>query len=175
MVGWTMAWTSDPKTASNSRHRRAERFLVVATAVFFWAAPPQTRAAAEDDLLQKAIDYVFTGTVAPENGPEIVDRKSCIVVVRDPKWNRFIRYYLARLRLDDPNIDSTYSGRHVSYQLDFEGDKIVVEYLDLDKKTVTNGYRSAQIPLPGDIDQTKKALRVIAERCKQDDAQKPPF
>jgi hypothetical protein len=113
--------------------------------------------------------------VAPENGPEIVDRKSCIVVVRDPKWNRFIRYYLARFRLDDPNIDSTYSGRHVSYQLDFEGDKIVVEYLDLDKKTVTNGYRSAQIPLPGDIDQTKKALRVIAERCKQDDAQKPPF
>ena len=172
-----MAWTSEPKIAANCRCRRAERFIVVAAIVlvFFWTARLQARAAAEDDVLQKAIDYVFTGTVAPENGPEIVDRKSCIVVVRDPKWNRFIRYYLARLRLDDPNIDSTYSGRHVSYQLDFEGDKIVVEYLDLDKKTVTNGYRSAQIPLPGDIDQTKKALHVIAERCKQDDAQKPPF
>jgi hypothetical protein len=171
----TMAWTSDPKTASNSRRRRAERCVVVAAVTFLWAAPPQIRAATEDDLLQKAVDYVFTGKVDPESAPEIVDRKSCIVVMRDPKWNRFIRYYLTRLRLDDPNIDSTYSGRHVRYQLDVESDKIVVEYLDLDKKTVTNGYRSAQIPLPGDIDQTKRALHLIAERCKQDGPPKLPF
>lgn len=168
-----MARTSDPKTASNGRHRRAVRCLGVAAIACLWATFPHVRAAAEDDLLQKAIDYVFTGTVGPENGPEIVDRKSCIVVMRDPKWNRFIRYYLTRLKLDDPNIDSTYSGRHVSYQLDVESDKIVVEYLDLDKKTVTIGYRSTQIPLPGDIDQTKKALHLIAERCKQEGAKLP--
>ena len=138
-------------------------------------APPHDPAAAEDDLLQKAINYVFTGEVDPKDAPEIVDRKSCAVVVPDPKEKRFIRYYLTRLRLDDPNIDSTYAGRQVHYQLDVESGTIVLEYLGLDKTTVLNGYKSAQISLPGDIDQTKKAIALIAARCKQDSAPKLPF
>lgn len=165
-----MAWTFLSRAASNNR--RAFRLLVAVTAAFLWTQQP---AVAEDELLQKAINYTLTGTVEPTDPPEIVDRKSCIVVMRDPKWNRYIRYYLTRLRLDDPNITSTYSGRHVSYQLDVEGDQIVVEYLNPDKTTVTIGYRSAQIPLPGEIDQTKKALALIAERCKQGGATKLPF
>jgi hypothetical protein len=164
-----MAWMVPSKAESNNRW--AFRLLMAATAVAFWAQQP---AIAEDDLLQKAVNYALTGTVEPTDPPEIVDRKSCIVVMRDPKWNRYIRYYLTRLRLDEPNITSTYSGRHVSYQLDAAGDQIVVEYLNPDKTTVTIGYRSAQIPLPGEIDQTKKALGLIAERCKSG-ATKLPF
>ena len=111
----------------------------------------------------------------PQEPPEITDRNSCAVVMPDPRVKRFVRYYLSRLRLDDPNIDSIYTGRQANYQLDVEGSNIVVEYLDLDKRTVINGYRSAQIPLPGDIDQTKKALALIAARCTQGGAQKLPF
>jgi hypothetical protein len=104
-----------------------------------------------------------------------VDRNTCAVVMPDPKEKRFVRYYLSRLRLDDPSIVGTYAGRQVSYQLDVAGGQIVVEYLALDKTTVLNGYKSAQIPLPGDLDQTKRALQLIAARCKQDGATKLPF
>jgi hypothetical protein len=127
----------------------------------------QISAGAEDDVLQQAINYVFTGTIDPKDGPEITDRKSCVVVVPDP--------YLPRLGLEDARIDSTYSGRQARYQLDAQSDQTVVEYLSPDKKTVVNAYKSAQIPLPGDIDQTKKALQLIAARCKRDDAPKLPF
>jgi hypothetical protein len=170
-----MALTTDPKAASNRCRVAGRALAVVAAAVVLWTALPQNQAAAEDDLLQKAINYVFTGTVDPKDAPEIVDRKSCAVVVPDPREKRFIRYYLTRLRLDDPNIDSTYAGRQVHYQLDVESGTIVLEYLGLDKTTVLNGYKSAQIPLPGDIDQTKKAIALIAARCKQDGPPKLPF
>jgi hypothetical protein len=58
--------------------------------------------------------------------------------------------------------------------LDVKGDDVIVEYLTLDKKTVLSGNRSAQIPLPGDFDQTQKALRIVFGRCS---AEKPkaPF
>jgi hypothetical protein len=151
------------------------RSLVVAAASFVWMASLPITAGAEDDVLQQAINYVFTGTIDPKDGPEITDRKSCVVVVPDPKWKRSVRYYLPRLGLDDPRIDSTYSGRQARYQLDAQSDQAVVEYLSPDKKTVVNAYKSAQIPLPGDIDHTKKALQLIAARCKRDDAPKLPF
>ena len=77
--------------------------------------------------------------------------------------------------MDDALFDKKYSGSRVSYELNVKGDDVVIEYLNLDKKTVIQGYRSAQIPLPGDIDQTQKALRIIfTDHCK---AEKPktPF
>jgi hypothetical protein len=132
-------------------------------------------ARAEDDVLQQAINYVFTETVDPKDAPEIVDRNSCVVVVPDPKWKRFIRYYLSRLGLDNPRISSTYAGRKALYHLDIESDQVVLEYLGPDKKTVVNGYKSAQIPLPGNIDQTQRALQLIAARCKPDERSKLPF
>jgi hypothetical protein len=132
-------------------------------------------AAADDDVLQQAVNYVFTGAVDPTDPPEITDPKSCVVVVADPRSKRYIRYYLNRLGLDDPRIDSTYAGRQAKYQLDVESDNVVVEYLTLDKKTVTIGYKSAQIPLPGDIDRTRKALQFVAGRCKPGDEPKLPF
>jgi hypothetical protein len=132
-------------------------------------------ATAQDDLLQQAINYVFTGTIAPKVAPEITDREACVVVLPDPKWKRFIRYYLARMDLDDPRIQSTYAGRQARYQLDADGDQVVIEYLTFDKKTVVNGYKTAQIPLPGNIDQTRKAFELIAGRCKGDNAPKLPF
>jgi hypothetical protein len=96
-----------------------------------------------------------------------VDRKSCVIVMRDPKFNRYIRYYMSRFKMDDALFDKNYSGSHVFYQLNVKGDDVVIEYLSPDKKTVTQGYRSAQIPLPGDIDQTQKALRIIfSDHCK---------
>ena len=169
-----MARTFDLKTIPN-QSRELRRLLVVAAAAFLLTASPHHRAVAKDDLLRHAINYVFTGTIDPKDPPEIADRKSCVVVVPDPKWKRFIRYYLSRFRIEDARIDSTYSGRQPIYQLDIGSDKVVVEYLNLDKTTVVNGYKSAQIPLPGDIDQTKKALQIIAEHCKRNDAPKLPF
>ena len=154
---------------------RAGRMLAVAVASFLCIASLHIPADAEDDVLQQAINYMFTGTLDPSAAPEITDRKACVVMIADPKWKRFIRYHLPRLGLDDPRITSTYSGRQPRYQLEADGDQVVVEYLGVDKKTVVNGYRSAQIPLPGDLDQTKRALQLIASRCKRDDQQKLPF
>jgi hypothetical protein len=167
-----VAQTSDPKKRLNSR-TLARRFL--AAAALLWVAASPVPAMAEDDVLQKAVNYVFTGTVDPTDPPEITNLKSCVVVVADPRSKRFIRYYLSRLGLDDPRIDSTYVGRQPRYQLDVESDKVVVEYLSVDKKTVTIGYKSAQIPLPGDLDRTRKALQFVAGRCQPEDAPKLPF
>jgi len=150
------------------------RWAVAATSLFAivaWQAP----ALSEVDVFQQAVNYVFTGNIDPPVGPEIVDRKSCVVVMHDPKYNRYIRYYLSRFNMDDAIFGKKYSGSHPYYELDVKGDDVVIEYLNLDKKTVAQGYRSAQIPLPGDIDQTQRALRLIfTDHCK---AEKPkaPF
>ena len=163
------------KAAWRDGHPARRSCLMAAAMAFLWAASPRIAAAAEDDVLQQAINYVFTGSLDPTGAPEITDRKSCVVVVADPKWKRFIRYYLTRLGLDDPRFDSTYAGRQPRYLLEAQSDQTVVEYLSPDKKTVVNGYKTAQIPLPGDFDQTKRALQLIAARCKRDDQPKLPF
>ena len=69
--------------------------------------------------------------------------------------------------MDDAIFGKKYSGARSYYELDVKGDDVVIEYLNLDKETVAQGYRSAQIPLPGDIDQTQKALRLILRRSLQ--------
>jgi len=127
----------------------------------------QTPALAETSVFQQALNYVFTGKIDPQNGPEIVDPSSCVIVLHDPKYNRYIRYYFSRFKMDDASFDKKYSGSRVYYEMDVKGDDVVIEYLNADKKTVTQGYRSAQITLPGDIDQTRKALGIIfADHCK---------
>ena len=94
--------------------------------------------------------------------------------MRDPKFKRYIRYYLGRFKMDNALFDKKYSGSRVSYELNVKGDDVVIEYLDLDKKTVIQGYRSAQIPLPGDIEQTRKALQIIfTDHCKLQRPQTP--
>ena len=102
----------------------------------------------------------------PQDAPEILDRKSCVVVVPDPKSKQFIRYYLERFRIDTAFINKTYAGSETNYSLDVKGTGVIVEYLDLDKSTILHGYKSAQIPLPGDIDQINKALALIARLCR---------
>jgi hypothetical protein len=124
-------------------------------------------ALADPDVFQQAVNYVFTGSVDVKEGPEITDRDACIVVMRDPRFNRYIRYYLRRFKMDDALYEKEFAGSHVSYELDVKGDDIVVEYLDPNTKAVLQGYRSAQIRLPGDLDQTQKAFGVIfAKYCK---------
>jgi hypothetical protein len=169
-----MNWVHDQKSGRHKGHPRLGCCLVVA-AFFLWMASAQIQAAEEEALLQQAINYIFTGTIDPKDAPEITDRKACVVVVTDPKWKRFIRYHLTRLGLDDPRINSTYAGRQARYQLDAESDQTVIEYLAPDKKTVVNAYKSAQIPLPGNIDQTTKALQLVAARCKRDNPTRLPF
>jgi hypothetical protein len=168
-----------PVTRPRRRSAAPRRLLsaplaMLAAATCLYAIGLPKAANAQDDVLQQAINYVFTGTIAPKAAPEITDREACVVVLPDPKWKRFIRYYLARMDLDDARIQSTYAGRQARYQLDAQSDQIVVEYLNPDKTTVMHGYKSAQIPLPGNIDQTKKAFELIAERCK-DEPPKLPF
>jgi hypothetical protein len=162
-------------TPSNESGRNLRRSSAVAAASLFGIVSFQTPALSEVDVFQQAVNYVFVGNIDPQDGPEIVDQKSCVVILRDPKFNRYIRYYLSRFNMDDAIYSKKYSGPRPYYELDIKGDDVVFEYLDLDKKTVIQGYRSAQIPLPGDIDQTQKALQIIfTDYCK---AKKPkaPF
>jgi hypothetical protein len=150
------------RVAKNDRVRRC---LVGGVVLFFCIVPPQIRALAEDDPLQKAINYLFTGRNNPQVAPKILDRKSCVVVVPDPKSKQSIRYYLGRFRIDTAFINKTYAGSETVYSLDVKGADVIVEYLDLDKSTVLHGHKSAQISLPGDIDQTNIALALIASLC----------
>src|SRR5437763_15774224 len=129
--------------------------------------PRESRATADDDLLQQAVNYVITGTVEPQNGPEIVDRISCIVLVPEPKFKRYARYYLMRFKMDTARISKKYAGSQALYELEVEGDNVIFEYLKPDKVTVDYGFRSAHISLPGDPDQTEKALDLIfSQYCK---------
>jgi hypothetical protein len=154
-------------TCSNASGGNFRKPSAVVAASLFAIVSLHTPALSEVDVFQQAVNYVFTGNIDPQDGPEIVDSKSCVIVLRDPKYNRYIRYYLSRFNMDDAIFGKKYSGSHPYYELDVKGDDVVIEYLNLDKKTVAQGYRSAQIPLPGDIDQTQKALRIIfTDHCK---------
>jgi|GEM_PF-1043393 len=148
--------------------------LAIAAAAVSWSVAPPARAASEDDLLQQAVNYVFTGRIDPQDGPEIVDRTSCIVLVPDPKYKRYARYYLNRFKMDIARITKRYAGPQVLYELEVQGDDVLLEYLNADKKTVTYGFKSAQISLPGNIDQTERALKLIfASGCKSDKPKAP--
>jgi hypothetical protein len=151
------------RAAKNDRIRRCFAGGVV---VFLCTVPLQIRALAEDDPLQKAVNYLFTGRIDPQDTPEILDRKTCVVVVSDPKSKKYVRYYLGRFRKDTTLIDKTYAGSDTVYNLDIKGAGVIVEYLDNDKTTVLHGHKSAQISLPEDIDQTNKALEIIASLCR---------
>src|SRR5437764_10024013 len=140
---------------------------------FLLIAPLQIRAVAEDDVLQLAINYVFTGRIDPSNRPQIVDQNPCIVVVFEPKFQAYVRYYLSRFKMDSARISKTYSGQQISYILEIQGDGIVVEHLNPDKTTVARAFNSAQIALPGNIGQSEKALRVIADQCKPEEPKSP--
>ena len=140
--------------------------LLGGVVVFLWIVPLQIWALAEDDPLQKAVNYLFTGRNDPQDAPEILDRKSCVVVVPLPKSKQSIRYYLGRFKMDTAFINKTYAGSETIYSLDIKGAEVIVEYLDLGKSTVLHGHKSAQISLPGDIDQTNKALALIASLCR---------
>jgi hypothetical protein len=145
--------------------------LGIAVASFLWTIALQTRAVPEDDVFQQAVNYVFTGRIDPQAGPEIIDRKSCVVVVPVSKFGGYARYYLTRFKA---RISNKYSGREISYELEVAGDDVLVEYLKIDKTTVDYGFKSAHISLPGNIDQTKRALRLIfAEYCKADKPKSP--
>ena len=131
--------------------------------------------AATDDRLQQAINYVFTGRTDAFEGPQIIDRKSCVVLVPEPKFNRYARYYLNRFKMDTARISKKYAGSQTLYELEVEGDDVIFEYLKRDNVTVDYGFTSAHISLPGDPEQTQKALALIfSQYCKP---QKPsgPF
>jgi hypothetical protein len=131
-------------------------------------------AVARADVFQEAVNYVFTGKTDPANAPEIVDRNECIVVMPDPKYPRYIRYYLSRFKMDTANFTKIYAGSQTLYNLEVTGDDVLLEYLNNDKTTVAARYKSAQIPLPGKIDQTQKALKIIfADYCKADQTKTP--
>ena len=157
----------------NRRGRKFRLSLAIAAASLLWTVALQTRAVPGDDLFQQAVNYVFTGKINPKAAPEIVDRKSCVVVV-PAKFEGYARYYLTRFKMDEARFSSRYSGRDASYELEVAGDDIIVEYLKPDKTTVDYGFKSAHISLPGNIDQTKKALALIfTEYCKAEKPKSP--
>lgn len=154
--------------------RRCRRHVIVAAALTLLPMlAAGSRARAEADVLQQAINYVFTGRTDPQTAPRITDRTACIVVIPDPANKRSIRYHLGRFRMDIARFEKIYAGRTPSYRLSVEGDDDVVEFLNPDT-TVAHAHSTAQIALPGDIEQSERALRLIADQCK---AEKPkvPF
>jgi hypothetical protein len=188
--GTTRAHRNKPMRFSNPRDRLlvssrapsvasvAERFTRALPAAAFiavlWTASLQNLTATETDLFQEAVNYVFTGTTDPQDAPQIVDRKSCVVLIHDAKYNRYIRYHLSRFKMDTANFSKIYAGSRVLYNLEVAGDDVILEYLDVDKKTVEQTYKSAQIPLPGNFDQTQKALKIIfTNYCKADQLETP--
>ncbi len=168
---WSMAMAG--ATISGGSRYRIGAYLAVA--IFsLWAMPLHQSAAAADDVFQQAVNYVFTGRIDPKDGPEIADRKSCIVVVPEPKFNRFARYYLKRFKMDLARVSKLYAGRQTLYELEVAGDAVLLEYLKADKTTVDYGFKSAHISLPGEIAQTEKALRLIfSDYCKADQPKSP--
>lgn len=144
-------------------------------AVIAIAGTVQVVAQEPDHVFVQAVNYLFTGRIDPPDGPEIVDAKSCVVIVPEPKFNRYARYYLNRIRLDTARISKKYAGPQVLYEWEVEGDDVIFEYLKPDKKTVDYGFRSAHISLPGIIEQTERAIALIYSKyCKQENP-KPPF
>jgi hypothetical protein len=138
------------------------------------SARESARESAKEGVFQKAVNYVFTGKVDPKPGVEIVDPKACVVVMRDRKFKRYIRYYLKRFKMDVALFTKKYSGSRVFHELHVKGDDIVIEYLDPDRTTVRQAYRTAKIALPGDIEQTRKALNIIfTGPCKPEKEQAP--
>jgi hypothetical protein len=159
---------------SNDCSHKINLCLAVAAVSLLWTAPLQDRVVAEDDVFQQAVNYVFTGRVDPRDGPEIADRKACVVVVPDPKFKRYIRYYFRRFKMEDSRINKTYAGRQESYELEVGGDDIIVEYINIDKTRVEFGLKSVHISLPGNIDQTEKAFHLVFdEYCKAEKAKTP--
>ena len=81
-------------------------FFTIAVALFFWTTAVQTRVMTEveDDVFRQAINYIFTGQIDPDVHPEIVDRKACIVVIPQPNFNGYARYYLKRFKMDVSRI-----------------------------------------------------------------------
>jgi len=147
-------------------HRQAHRITMLAAAAAVVLRPMVGPPAwAGGDALQQAINYVFTGRIDPDRGPMLVDRNACTVMVTDPRSKRSTRYHLSRFRLDAPRFEKLYAGRMPNYRLVAEGDDNVVEFLNPDM-SVSHGHRTVQIPLPGDFDQSQRALRLIAEQCR---------
>ena len=137
----------------------------LAIAVALLTALPQAHAAAEPDVLQRAINYIFTGRLDPQNGPKIVDRDTCTVLVPDPANQRTIRYRFGRVNTDRLLVEKIYAGRLPNYRLSIEGDEDVIEFLNPDM-SVAHAHRTAQIPLPGEIGAIERALKLVADRCK---------
>ena len=156
-------------------HRHRSLALGWAVAAMLLASATALIAGSAEDVLQQAINYVFTGRIDPSDEPEIVDRKSCTVIVPEPKFNRYARYYLTRFKMDLARLSKKYAGTQTLYELEVEGDDVIFEYLKPDKKTVDYGFRTAHISLPGNIDQTDKALHLIFEQYCKPDKPRSPF
>jgi hypothetical protein len=149
---------------------------MIGLAALAWLAAGGVAVAAPADLFQQAVAYIFTGRVDPPEPVEIVDRKACIVIVPDARFKRLVRYHLASFDMDHARFNTRYSGTRAVYELDVRGDDVILEYLDPLSRNVLQSYRSAQIALPGAIEQTRRALDVVfaEENCKPP-AQKTPF
>jgi hypothetical protein len=148
--------------------------IVSVLATLFCTVNAPSRAVALDDRFQQAVNYVFTGRIDPANGPQILDPKACVVLVPEPKFNRYARYYLTRFKMETARISKKYAGLQTIYELEVEGDDILLEYLTADKTTVEYGFRSAHIALPGDPDQTERALALIfSHYCKVEKSRGP--
>jgi hypothetical protein len=147
--------------------------VCVLLSLFFTVNAP-SRAVAIEDRFQQAVNYVFTGRIDPANGPEIVDPKACVVLVPEPKFNRYARYNLTRFKMETARISKKYAGSQTNYELEVEGDDILLEYIKADKTTVEYGFRSSHIALPGELDQTEKALALIfSQYCKVEKSRRP--
>src|SRR5258708_24817682 len=77
--------------------RRMRLSLAVAAVSCLCMFLPQARAAALDDVLQQALNHVFTSSTDPQNGPDIVARTPSVGTVPAAKLKRYATHHLTRL------------------------------------------------------------------------------
>src|SRR5438034_859346 len=79
-------------TKSHRRHKWKLAGAIICTCL----VAPLDHAVPEDDRFQVAVNYIFTGKTDPSDKPEIIDRKSCVVMLPESQNKRYVKYYLGQ-------------------------------------------------------------------------------
>jgi hypothetical protein len=127
-----------------------------------------TISAAEDDIFQQAINYVFLGNVKGEPflGIRIIsaDKNTCAVVQEEMIGSNsgYVvvqnKFFLKKITAMEFKPFTPHAA------LAIEGDETIVERIDSNRR-VTN-FKHWQIPLPGNVERSRRAVnRVFSEYC----------
>ena len=151
---------------------------ITSRAVSVLLALTASPAVSDDDVLQKALNYIFRGDIGAP-GVSIVDRKACVVKVVSMGGGLEQTFFLRAVksaRIENQLRQTTY-GPQYRPVISLEGDGTVME------ETVWPGTKSAEtsrtkktaISIIGDVERTQNALHLVVSDFCQPEASKLPF